>query len=130
VLVVYESMFGNTELIAHAIADGLSVGANVEAAEVNAAPKSVCDVDLLVVGGPTHAFNMSRPSTRSDARAGSRVPMSRTVPRSASASGSIDSRSSRRPDSSRSTLASADLAYRDPQHGQPTVSYAPAGSHV
>jgi hypothetical protein len=68
VLVVYESMFGNTGLIANAIADGLAVGANVQAAEVNAAPTSVRDISLLVVGGPTHAFSMSRPSTRADAR--------------------------------------------------------------
>lgn len=38
---VYESMFGNTDALAHAIAAGL--------------------------GGPTHAFGMSRASTRPDA---------------------------------------------------------------
>jgi flavorubredoxin len=67
-LVVYESMFGNTELIADAIAGGLSERIRVDAVEVGVAPATVDeDVALLVVGGPTHAFGMSRPQTRQDA---------------------------------------------------------------
>jgi hypothetical protein len=67
-LVVYESMFGNTQAIADAIAAGLSSGIRVEAVEVGVAPATIDDeVALLVVGGPTHAFGMSRPQTRQDA---------------------------------------------------------------
>lgn len=67
-LVVYESMFGNTQTIAVAVADGLSVRMSVDLVEVGAAPSAVAaDVDLLVVGGPTHAFGMTRPNTRQDA---------------------------------------------------------------
>ena len=36
--------------------------------EVGTAPMVVDpDVDVLIVGGPTHAFGMSRPGTRQDA---------------------------------------------------------------
>ncbi|MEU4541696.1 flavodoxin domain-containing protein [Streptosporangium sp. NPDC023825] len=67
-LVVFESMFGNTQAIAEAVADGLSTRMEVDLVEVGDAPMSVPgDVDLLVVGGPTHAFGMSRPSTRQSA---------------------------------------------------------------
>ena len=68
-LVVYESMYGNTRLIAEAVARGLTAHAKVDTTEVAVAPKEIpADIDLLVVGGPTHAFSMSRPSTREDAR--------------------------------------------------------------
>lgn len=68
-LVIYESMFGNTRRIAEAIADGLrSAGTEVTTTDIADAPRTVpTDVDLLVVGGPTHAFSMSRSTTRSDA---------------------------------------------------------------
>jgi len=66
-LVVYESMFGNTETIARAIADGLSATFEVVLSDVRAIPPAH-DVDLLVVGAPTHAWGLSRPSTRIDAR--------------------------------------------------------------
>ena len=64
-LVVYESMFGNTKAVAHAIAKGLETWAVVDVVEVNSAPTVLGeDVSLLVVGGPTHAWSMSRPNTR------------------------------------------------------------------
>ena len=67
-LVVYESMFGNTQTIADAIAGGLAQRMRVDAVEVGSAPATLDDdVTLLVVGGPTHAFGMSRPRTRQDA---------------------------------------------------------------
>jgi hypothetical protein len=67
-LVVVESMFGNTEEVAEAIAAGLSAdGVETSVLPVREAPTSFEGVDLLVVGGPTHAFTMSRPSTRADA---------------------------------------------------------------
>jgi hypothetical protein len=67
-LLVFESMFGNTEVIARAIADGMSGQIRVEIVEVSSAPAEIgSEVALLVVGGPTHAFGMSRPQTRQDA---------------------------------------------------------------
>lgn len=67
-LVVYESMFGNTEEIARAIGAGLAEDMEVEVQAVGKAPRTVPpDVELLVVGGPTHAFSMSRESTRVEA---------------------------------------------------------------
>ncbi len=64
-LVIFESMFGNTRVIAEAIAEGLSSRFETDLIEVGAAPKVIYDnVELLVVGGPTHAFGMSRPGTR------------------------------------------------------------------
>ena len=66
--VVFESMFGNTQRIAEAIADGLSSRIEAETAEVGDAATTIDDdIALLVVGGPTHAFGMSRPSTRRSA---------------------------------------------------------------
>ncbi len=68
-VVVFESMFGNTEKIARAIAAGLRPAMDVTVTEVGDAPERLdAGVDLLVVGGPTHAFGMTRPSTREDAR--------------------------------------------------------------
>jgi hypothetical protein len=68
-LVVVESMFGNTEQVARAVAAGLAEG-GVDAAVVDVAAAPVdlpADVDLLVLGCPTHAFSLSRPATRADA---------------------------------------------------------------
>jgi hypothetical protein len=65
-LVIYESMFGNTACIARAVADGLAAHFEVTLADVSTMP-SASGMDLIVVGGPTHAFGMSRQSTRQDA---------------------------------------------------------------
>lgn len=67
-LIVVESWFGNTRAIAGAVAEGLGGFMTVDVSEVGDAPARVApDVDLVVVGGPTHAFGMSRPSTRREA---------------------------------------------------------------
>jgi len=67
-LVVYESMFGNTEIIARAVADGISSQLPVELAEVGTVQAGFdSDLDLLVVGAPTHAFSLSRPASREEA---------------------------------------------------------------
>lgn len=67
-LVVDESMFGNTNQIARAVADGLRETVEVQLAAVSDAPlEPDPDVALIVAGGPTHAFSMSRTSTRTDA---------------------------------------------------------------
>jgi len=61
-------MFGNTRRIAEAIAAGLGERADVTLLGVDEAPAIVPDgVDLVVVGGPTHTFSMSRYQTRADA---------------------------------------------------------------
>ena len=73
VLIVHESMFGNTREIAAAIAAGLRRGRpegdrSVRLVHVEDAPTVIADdVDLLLVGGPTHALGMTRPKTREDA---------------------------------------------------------------
>jgi hypothetical protein len=66
-LVVYESMFGNTAQVARAVASGLSEHGDVRLVEVATEAGIVEPFDLVVIGGPTHAFSMTRPSTREDA---------------------------------------------------------------
>ncbi len=67
-LIVYESMFGNTRQIAEAVATGTSAWADVTICGVDDAPGDVAlDLDMLVVGGPTHVFSMSRGATRWEA---------------------------------------------------------------
>lgn len=68
-LIVVESMFGNTRQVAAAVAEGLTIHAAVETVEVADAPTTLpAGLDLLVVGGPTHAHGMtSRDSRRSAA---------------------------------------------------------------
>ena len=69
-LVVCESMYGNTRRVADAIAEGLRQGGvAVDVRDVADAPIGLrSDVDLLVVGGPTHAHGLSRSNTRADAK--------------------------------------------------------------
>ena len=66
--VVYESMFGNTKRLAEAVSEALAEHMAVELLEVSEAPKELGpETDLLVVGAPTHAYSLSRPSTRQEA---------------------------------------------------------------
>ncbi|MBN1248277.1 MAG: flavodoxin family protein, partial [Anaerolineae bacterium] len=52
-LVVYDSVFGNTEKVAQAVAQALGS----EAVKVSSVtPEALADVKLLVVGSPTRAF--------------------------------------------------------------------------
>lgn len=67
-LVVYESMFGATRRAAFAVGTGLEPYMTVRVDEVGQARLVIPEeVGLLVVGGPTHAFGLSRPTTRADA---------------------------------------------------------------
>jgi flavorubredoxin len=68
-LVVYESMFGNTAHIARAIGAGLTErGVVVTISSVDGVvPDDVAGVDLLIVGGPTHAHGLSNDSSRQSA---------------------------------------------------------------
>ena len=63
-LVVSESLFGNTDAVAHAIAEGLSRYGEVAVLTPDAAdPEEVRAADLLVVGTPTHAWGLPRASS-------------------------------------------------------------------
>lgn len=67
-LVVYESHFGNTMDVAHAVLSGLRRHHEAEIIEVTSAPRDVVNgFDLLVLGAPTHAFGLSRPESRRQA---------------------------------------------------------------
>jgi hypothetical protein len=67
-LVVYESVFGDAEKIARAVAEGLAARMDVDVAAAREAPtKLPAEVSMLVVGGPNHGFSMPRPSTREGA---------------------------------------------------------------
>lgn len=67
-LVVYESMYGNTHLIADAVAEGLRTAGAVEVVPVDRADDAaLAGVDLLVVGGPTHVHGMSTRLSRQGA---------------------------------------------------------------
>jgi hypothetical protein len=67
-LVVYESMFGNTRDLAEAIAAELQANGEAGCMEVDAVgPSDLAGVDLLVVGGPTHVWGLSRAFSRRSA---------------------------------------------------------------
>jgi hypothetical protein len=65
-LVVYESIYGNTDRLAHAIAEGLAA----ELDEVKVVPvegadeETVRGADVVVVGGPTHMHGLSSERSR------------------------------------------------------------------
>jgi flavodoxin len=64
VLVVYDSVFGNTEKVARAIGEALRPDMEVETTRVSeAAPASLEGVGLLFVGSPTRAFRPT-PATK------------------------------------------------------------------
>jgi len=64
-LVVYESMYGNTHVVASNIADGLRATHQVRVVPVaEAGPDLLASADLLVLGGPTHMHGMSSGMTR------------------------------------------------------------------
>lgn len=71
VLIVYESIFGNTHQVAIAITCGIrdaAAGTAVNCVPVSAAtPDLVEAADLLIVGGPTHARGMTFTRSRRDA---------------------------------------------------------------
>jgi hypothetical protein len=69
-VVLYESLFGNTASVARAIADGLRPIGEVAVARFGEVPDGVAEeADLLVLGGPTHAWGMTRPRTRENPKA-------------------------------------------------------------
>ena len=57
-LVVYDSVFGNTERIAQAIGGALAGQGDVDVLKLGElSPERLAGVDLLVVGSPTRAFS-------------------------------------------------------------------------
>lgn len=67
-VVVFETLWGNTEQIGREIAAGLGDG-RTDVVDAASAPEVLdADVDLLIVGGPTHAFSMSTERTRESAK--------------------------------------------------------------
>lgn len=61
-IVIYESMYGNTQAIAEAIAQGLSEQGDVTVVPVDQADPSA---DLLVLGAPTHMHGLPTRMSRS-----------------------------------------------------------------
>jgi hypothetical protein len=61
-------MYGNTRAVAEAIAAALGAAMDAVALPVGRAdPNDVGSADLIVVGAPTHALGLPRPSTRRSA---------------------------------------------------------------
>lgn len=64
-VVVYETMFGNTRTIGDAIAEGLGQAGEVTVGTVDdLTPEVALDAALIVVGGPTHNRGMAKPDAR------------------------------------------------------------------
>jgi hypothetical protein len=64
-LVVFESIYGNTHILADHIADGVRAAAEVQVVPVAGARRDVLSgVDLLVVGGPTHIHGVTTAKSR------------------------------------------------------------------
>lgn len=65
VVVIYESMFGCTRSIAEAIAKGLSPDTDCLVVRSDrTTPEELRRADLVVVGAPTHAHGLPRPTSR------------------------------------------------------------------
>lgn len=109
VTVVYESMFGDTKMVAEAIGEGIRQAAlDVRVAVVPVARADAGEAvrsDLLVVGGPTHMRGMSNPWSRGKAEGISGAHLDedasvsegvrewlKTLPESAGAAASFDTR--------------------------------------
>jgi hypothetical protein len=76
-LVVYESMYGNTHVVAGNIADGLRGTYEVTVVPVASATADlIAGTDLLVIGAPTHMHGLPTASSRQLARKAAAKPES------------------------------------------------------
>ena len=74
-LVVYESLYGNTRVVAERIGEGLRDGAEVEVVSVHDVTRAqVAAADLLIVGGPTHVHGMASKATKESAKQAAEKP--------------------------------------------------------
>lgn len=64
IVIAYESMYGNTHRIGQAIASGFGDLHAVTVVPIGNADADLLDTDVLVIGAPTHAHGLPRPSTR------------------------------------------------------------------
>ncbi|MCJ7752002.1 MAG: flavodoxin domain-containing protein, partial [Armatimonadetes bacterium] len=61
-VIVYDTLHGNTEQIANAIAEGFAgVGEVVSRKAADARPEDIQSADILVAGCPVHGWNISMP---------------------------------------------------------------------
>lgn len=64
-LIIYDSVFGNTEQIALAISQSIGIKENVESFRVSDIKlEQLNGLSLLIIGSPTRAFNPTKPMTR------------------------------------------------------------------
>jgi flavorubredoxin len=66
-VIVYESLWGNTAAVAHAVAAGMGCEARALTTD-EATPAAVAEADLLVVGAPVIAFGLASEKTRDGIR--------------------------------------------------------------
>ena len=60
-LIVYDSVFGNTEKIANAIGDSLGIEENAEVLKISDIKlEKLQEIDLLIIGSPTRAFKPTK----------------------------------------------------------------------
>jgi flavodoxin len=65
VVVLFESVYGNTEAVARAVAEGLASSGDVTVARFGDVPQgAVEEAELVVLGGPTHGWGMTKPASR------------------------------------------------------------------
>ena len=64
-VVVYESLWGNTAVVARAVAEGIGEGA-VALPTKDAGADELAGADLIVAGGPVFAFHLSSERSRHD----------------------------------------------------------------
>jgi flavodoxin I len=63
-LIVYDSVFGNTEKVARTIGSAVGAEGQVEVMKVDTVqPVQLSGVELLVVGSPTRGFQMTKPTS-------------------------------------------------------------------
>jgi hypothetical protein len=79
-LIVYESMYGNTRVVAEAIADGLGTDWTTTVRPVHEAGAVPDDVELLLVGGPTHMHGLSSAWSRKMAASAAKEDAAKLAP--------------------------------------------------